>query len=140
MISILDQNYFHYYGRILAKENSAVLGFTNSSVEFYLRKDPACKHAAPVRVTAAIASDTQNQVDWARLKVYIDDVLAAPEPIVLDEPCKTYEIATIADCETHKITIVKITEAQMSYAQFQDIHVENGILRLFHPIQTTVLK
>lgn len=124
MIHIFDRNYYRYYGRILVKNDMAYLGYTNSAVEFYVKGD---KSNSTV-VTATIGSDVEKQVDWTRLKVYIDDELATKEPIVLDELVKTYEIAKLNDTEVHKITIIKITEAQMSYAELRSIEIENGTL------------
>ena len=124
MIHIFDRNYYRYYGRILVKNDMAYLGYTNSFVEFYVKGD---KNNATV-VTATIGSDVEKQVDWTRLKVYIDDELATKEPIVLDELVKTYEIAKLNDTEVHKITIIKVTEAQMSYAELRSIDIENGTL------------
>lgn len=126
MIHILDKNYFRYYGRIIEKENSATLGFTNSSIEFYVRGNGKDDKSASMQITATIASDTKNQPNYARLKVYIDDKPASPEPFSLDKPCDTYTVATICDNKVHKISIVKITEALFSYARFLNIQVENG--------------
>lgn len=124
MIHIFDRNYYRYYGRILAKNDMVYLGYTNSTVEFYIKGNENGK----TYITAEIGSDVVNQVDWTRLKIYIDDRLASAEPVVLDELVKTYPIAALDDDKEHKISIVKITEAQMSYAELRNIHVENGIL------------
>ncbi|SET00808.1 SGNH/GDSL hydrolase family protein [[Clostridium] polysaccharolyticum] len=122
MIHIFDRNYFRYYGRTLVKEEKVYLGYTNSAVEFYVQG----KENLPATVSAVIGSDVVNQVDWTRLKVYLDDSLITKEPIVLDQPIKTYEIAQIEDSRIHKLKIIKITEAQMSYAEFHNITIANG--------------
>ncbi len=126
MISILDPKYFRYFGRILVKNEMAYLGYTNTSVEFYLQGNTS----KPVNVTAIIGSDVITMKNLARLKIYIDDVLSSP-PIVLDEFVKNYQIAQLNDNKRHKITILKSTEAQMSYAELRQIHVENGFLLPF---------
>lgn len=124
MIHIYDKNYYRYYGRILEKDNMVYLGYTNSAVEFYVQGNG--KNTASI--TARIGSDVENQPDWTRLKIYVDDRLYREEPIVLDERSKNYNIASFQDGEIHKITIIKITEAQMSYAELQEIQVHNGTL------------
>lgn len=126
MPHILDKNYFRYNGRILMKEDTAFLGFTNSSIEFYVKRDGDCDSSKETLVTAQISSNSEIEVNQARLKVYVDGELAPIEPIVLDAPYKTYPIVTLNDGNPHRITIIKVTEAQMSYAQFHAIKVDNG--------------
>lgn len=124
MIHIFDRNYYRYYGRILVKDEMVYLGFTNSKVEFYIKGDGS----GNTQITADIGSNVNEEVNYARLRVYVDDILMDKEPVVLDEAVKTYPIAHINDNSVHKISIVKITEAQMSYAQLRAFHIENGTL------------
>lgn len=124
MISILNKNFFRYYGRILEKNKMIYFGYTNTTVEFYVKGNDN----QSTYVTATFGSDVIHQTDWARLKVYVDDVLSTKEPIILDEMIKTYQIATLNDNTVHKISIVKITEAQMSYAELRSVEVQNGSL------------
>lgn len=125
MIHIFDKNYYRYFGRILVKDDIVYLGFTNSKVEFYIKGDSEKETV----ITAKIGSKANREEDFARLRVYVDDELYTKEPIVLlDKELETYPIAVIKDGNEHKISIIKITEAQMSYAAFHDIIIENGTL------------
>ncbi|MBR3771713.1 MAG: hypothetical protein IKL07_05540 [Clostridium sp.] len=124
MIHIFDRNYYHYSGRIVAKNNSVYLGYTNSSVEFYVKGE----ENETTRITAEIGSNVDIQPDFARLRVYVDDVVATQEPIVLDELVKSYDIASFSDGKTHKISVIKITEAQMSNAELRNFYIEHGTL------------
>lgn len=125
MIHIFDRNYYRYYGRILVKNDIVYLGFTNSKVDFYIKGDSN----KDTIITAQISSKASREEDYARLRVYVDDVLYTKEPIVLfNKEQEIYPIATLKDGKEHKISIIKITEAQMSYAAFHDIFIENGTL------------
>lgn len=122
MIDLLDSNYFNFTGRIIKKDNSAYLGFTNSKVEFYVQGDNKEKTI----ITATIGTKINGDENNARLKVLIDDILIPEFIIVLDQEKDTYQLPIINDSQVHKITIIKITEAAMSYAQLLDISVEHG--------------
>lgn len=124
MIHIFDKNYYRYFGRILEKDDIVYLGYTNSKVEFYVQGE-ADKDTA---ITAKIGTKSNGEQDDARLRVYIDDVLYTTEPIVLDTELATYPVATLNDDSVHKVSIIKITEAQMSYAALHEITIENGTL------------
>lgn len=122
MISIFDRSYYRYNGRILVKNDSVYLGYTNSSVEFYVQGETN----QTTKVTATIESHVDTQPNFARLRVYIDDVNASN--ITLDTPTNDYDIASFSDGQVHKIRIVKITEALFSTAKFQGFHIEQGKL------------
>lgn len=127
MIPILNEHYFRYYGRILKKDSIAYLGYTNSQTDFYVKgsANDTCT------VTAVIGTKLNGEVNDARLRVYLDDVLITREPIVLDQELNTYTLVTIKDNLVHKVSLIKITEAAMSYAALHSINVENGELLPF---------
>jgi hypothetical protein len=135
MISILDKKYFRYSGRILEKENSAYLGFTNSTIEFYVK----CKSKDKSVITASIGTERNGEVNDARLKVYIDDS-REESLLVLNKEINDYTLATLTDNETHKITIIKITEASMSYAKLNNITIEGGEILPLEPVDEKRMK
>lgn len=51
MISILDKNYFRFSGRILEINGAPCLGYTNSSLEFYVKASNS-----GTRITAQIGT------------------------------------------------------------------------------------
>lgn len=124
MIHIFDKNYYRYYGRILTKNERVYLGYTNSSVEFYVQGE----ENQVTRVSAEIGCNADAPQNYARLRVYIDDALYSTTPIVLNQPVGTYDIASFSDEGIHKISIVKITEAQMSHAELRSFSFQNGEL------------
>lgn len=124
MIHILNKNYFRYYGRILEKDQTACLGYTNSQIDFFVKSD-AHKTA---EITALIETECVEEANYARLKIMIDDVFIENNPIVIDKPYNTYKLCQISDHEVHKISIIKISEVQMSNAVFHNIIVTNGSL------------
>lgn len=123
MIGILDKNYFRYYGRILEKDGAAYLGFTNSKVEFYVKGD-----GINTEITANIGTKNNGEENEARLKIFIDDAEKDEAALVLSKESAEYPIAAFQDSDIHKISIIKITEAAMSYAQLNDITVKGGEL------------
>ncbi len=124
MISILDKNYFEYSGRILESNETAYLGFTNSSVEFYVKGN----EDNDLSITATICTKLNGEVNFARLKVFIDDSPIPTKTIILDTEEVEYKIAAFLDDDIHKIKIIKITEAAMSYAGFKQINIKGGDL------------
>lgn len=124
MIPILDKNYFEYSGRILELDNIAYLGFTNSSVEFYVKGS----EDKELTITARICTNLNGDVNIARLKVFIDDSPISSSTIILDANERDYTIASFLDDDIHKIKIIKITEAAMSYAGFKNITIHGGDL------------
>ncbi|SFR91232.1 SGNH/GDSL hydrolase family protein [Anaeromicropila populeti] len=122
MINILDKNYFRYYGRILEKDGYEYLGYTNSQVDFIVKGNGL------TTVTAQIGTNLNGEVNEARLRVFLDDVLITEEPIVLNKAEAVYTLASFDDVKEHKISLIKITEASMSYAKLQSIEVCGGTL------------
>lgn len=121
MVNVTNQNYFKYNGRTLYKEASAILGWTNSSVTFYVKGSNA-----QTTVFSRIETKNNGEENEARLKVYIDDKEQEETLLVLHEEDKVYTLATFKDEELHKITVIKITEAAMSYAKINEITVTGG--------------
>lgn len=122
MIPISNTNYFRFSGRILNMDGFPVLGFTNSALEFFVRPNGNSE------ITAHIGTNICEEVDEARLKVFIDDSDTASNLLVLTHNKEEYKLAEINDKSVHKITLMKITEASKSYAQVKSVHVKNGEL------------
>lgn len=136
MVSVLDKNYFRYSGRILEKDNSAYLGFTNSKVEFFM-KGNSSKNCG---VAAHIETKQNGEENEARLKVFIDESDVPAAILILHEESKDYLIFTFDDNEIHKITIIKITEAAMSYAKLTSVTISEGELISLPPLEEKKLK
>lgn len=124
MIPILSRNYFMYNGRILEKNGSAYLGFTNSSIEFFVKGNEDNN----LIITANISTKLNGEVNEARLKIFIDDCDIPSSILILNKETADYMVATFNDDDIHKIAIVKITEAAMSYARFNEINISGGDL------------
>lgn len=121
MINVINPKYFKYEGRTLYKEASAILGWTNSSVTFYVKGS-----SAQTTVFSHIETKNNGEENEARLKVYLDDKEQEENLLVLHNEDSEYTLAAFDDEETHKITIIKITEAAMSYAKINGITVTGG--------------
>lgn len=125
MINVTNQNYFKYEGRILYKGTSAIIGWTNSSVAFYVKGS-----GTPTEIKARIGTKNNGEENEARLKVYLDDSEKEESILVLHDEDAIYSLATITDDKVHKVTIIKITEAAMSYAKLDEILTDLEILPL----------
>ncbi len=123
MISILDKNYFCFTGRILEINGSPCLGYTNSSLEFYVKAS-----TSGTKITAQIGTNPAEEIDQARLKVFLDDSSVPENLFILAKETEEFTLAQIDDNELHKITLLKITEVSKSYAQINNIDVINGEL------------
>ena len=110
---------FQFEGRILEKDGIFYLGYTNSSVRFY-----ACGEC----VRAHIVSNITEEVNMAGLYVFVDDEKTPVNRIVVDEESKWYELVRLSDDREHLITVIKVTEAAMSHAGFDNIEVTGGRL------------
>lgn len=121
MINVTDQSYFKYEGRTLYKETSAILGWTNSSVSFYVKSSKT-----PATIFSRIKTQNNGEENEARLKVYVDDREKEENLLVLHEEDKVYTLTGFSDQGLHKVTIIKITEAAMSYAEIAEVTVTGG--------------
>lgn len=135
MENVTNQNYFKYAGRTLFQETSAILSWTNSSITFYVKGS-----ATPTTIYSRIITKNNGEVNEARLKVYLDDKEEAKTLLVLHEEDAVYTLASFADETIHKITMIKITEAAMSYAQIEEITITGGELIPFTESEDTRLK
>lgn len=123
MITTLDENYFRFSGRILELNGAPCLSYTNSSLEFYVKASKS-----GTRITAQIGTNLTDEIDQARLKVFLDNSLIPDHLFVLTKESEEFTLAQLEDNELHKITLIKITEASKSYAQINCINVMNGEL------------
>lgn len=117
--NFMDQGLFEFEGRILKDENIAYLGYTNSKVSFF------CKGK---KLRCLIRSNITEEVNMAGLSVYIDDDVLDRETLVLDKAEAWYDICQLPDDEVHMVTILKLTEAAMSYAALVELEVVGGEL------------
>lgn len=122
MIPILNKNYFHFTGRILEIDGAPSMGFTNSTLEFYVKASDNTK------ITALIGTNPCAEIDQARLNVLLDNSDTPSRQIVLSKEMEEFTLAELNDNSVHKITLIKITEASKSYAQVKNVNIENGEL------------
>ncbi|MCR5291554.1 MAG: hypothetical protein K6E28_01540 [Eubacterium sp.] len=115
-INIINKKYFGLTGRIIWKEGKLVLGYTNSSVEFLVQG---------TGISAEFETGDNEPVNQPGLRVYVDD--KPVKDIVLTEKYEKIEVAAFEE-GTHKVKIVKITEASMSYVAINMLHVEGRLL------------
>jgi lysophospholipase L1-like esterase len=121
-MNILDSKYFHYSGRILKTKDSAYLGFTNSKIEFYTQANESNNSIIQIIIETKLNGDINN----ARLKVLIDSKEYPNNLLILDKEQNTFSIPLPTDPNVHQVTIIKITEAGMSYAKIKDISILDG--------------
>ncbi len=117
--NFMDEELFEFEGRILKDENVAYLGYTNSKVSFF------CKGK---KLRCLMRSNITEEVNMAGLSVYIDDNVVDRETLVLDKSEAWYDICQLPDDEVHMVTILKLTEAAMSYAALVELEVVDGEL------------
>lgn len=121
-MNILDSKYFQYSGRILKTNDSAYLGFTNSKIEFFAQSNESNNSIIQIIIETKLNGDINN----ARLKVLLDAKEYPNNLLILDKEQNIFSIPLPADGNVHQITIIKITEAGMSYAKLKDINILNG--------------
>lgn len=121
-MNVLDEKYFKFSGRIYKKNNHAYLGFTNSSVTFYVQST-----STPATVHLVVSTKHNGEVNEARLRVYVDDV-ENDSLLILNKEIQMLPLIHLKDDRIHKVTIVKITEAAMSYACIEDLLLKNAIV------------
>ena len=115
-INATNMVYFGLTGRIICKDERLVLGYTNSSVDLVVQGTGLC---------AEFETGENHPVNQPGLRIYVDD-----EPvreIVITEKYVKLELAAF-DEGIHRIRIVKITEAAMSYVSIKLLHVEGRLL------------
>lgn len=113
----LTDKIFQYEGRILKKNKTAYLGYTNSSIRFWTRGK---------QVRAFLLSNISEEINMAGLQVFMDDGKEPWNEIVVDREEGWYDICMLPDDRVHLVTIVKITEAAMSHVGIRAIAVEDG--------------
>lgn len=114
-----DKDFYQYEGRILEKDGIAYLGYTNSYVRFY---------AKGKNIRAYLTSNITEDVNMAGLSVFLDDNEEVVNKLVIDREETWYDICQLPDEKEHLVTIVKITEAAMSYVGFVKLQVLEGEL------------
>jgi len=117
--NFMDEELFDFEGRILKDEDIAYLGYTNSRVSFF------CKGK---KLRCLIKSNITEDVNMAGISVYVDDKLIDRETHVMDKSEAWYDILTLPDEEVHMVTILKLTEAAMSYVALVELEVVEGEL------------
>ncbi len=117
--NFMDEELFDFEGRILKDENMVYLGFTNSKVSFF------CKGK---KLRCLMRSNITEDVNMAGLSVYIDDKVIDRETLVVDKSEAWYDICQLPDDEVHMVTILKLTEAAMSYVALVELDIVDGEL------------
>lgn len=117
--NVMDETLFQYEGRILKKDKACYLGYTNSYVRFYAKGGS---------VRANLISNISEAVNMAGLSVYLDDGEEPVNRIVVDREQGWYELIKLPDDMEHLVTVVKVTEAAMSYVGITALEVIDGEL------------
>ena len=125
----LEKGYVSFEGRILKQEEMYYLGFTNSSVTF---------SAKGSKVKMELYTQDCGELNEAGLRIYVDG--AKTGEVVVKHGITEYEIAAFDDQEIHKVRVVKITEAAMSYVAIKNIQVEDGELQKLEQTEDTRTK
>ena len=115
-INAMNKVYFGLTGRILCKDGKLILGYTNSSVEMIVQG---------TALSVEFETGENEPVNQPGLRIYVDDVPV--KEIVLAEKYEKLEVATF-DEGIHRVRIVKITEASMSYVSINMLQVEGKLL------------
>ena len=113
--SVKDKIYFQ--GRILWKEDKAVMGYTNSSFTIHFRG---------TGLEALMGTGCTEPINQPGLRIYVDG--KAEKEVVLDSEEQWVTLAEFPEAGEHTVRVVKITEAGMSYAAFMELKVEGELL------------
>ncbi|MCR5213346.1 MAG: hypothetical protein K6E10_02950 [Eubacterium sp.] len=117
---VKDSDLFFFGGRILYKDNEAILGYTGSFMEFLIKGNKA---------SLKIRTGNNETVNEPGLRIYVDG--QPYKDMVISDVEGTYEIFAGDDGEENvvrRIRIVKITEAAMSFLAFSCLNVEGELL------------
>ena len=115
-INMTNAKYFGLTGRIIRKDGKIVLGYTNSSVEMLVQG---------TGISAELETGDNTTVNQPGLRIYVDGVPV--KEIVLTEKSGKISLASFEE-GIHKVKIVKITEAAMSYAAISMLYVDGMLL------------
>lgn len=148
---IKDTDYIRYDGRIIFKDDMAVLGYTNSAVTIRFRGK---------RLTAVFTTGWNDKVNEPGLRVYADGeplkniviksfapdseearaenkdrtdkigIYAATLETVDAYRYYETEVASFDDDGEHEVRIVKITEAAMSFVGVKKLTIDGEILKI----------
>ena len=115
-INMTNMKYFGLTGRIITKDQKAVLGYTNSSFEITVQG---------TGISAEFETGENEPVNQPGLRIYVDGKME--KEVVLTERYEKINLASF-DEGVHRVKIVKITEAAMSYAAICMLHVDGVLL------------
>jgi len=107
----------YFQGRILWKEDMAVMGYTNSSFTV---------HFKGTGLRALLRTGYNEEINYPGLRVYVDGT--AVKEIVVNPPEEWVTLVEFPEPEEHTVRVVKITEAGMSYVGFAELEVEGELL------------
>lgn len=114
-----DSEYLKFSGRILYRDNEAILGYTNSYMELKVNG---------TAVDVNFRTGNNEEVNQPGLKVYVDGELT--DEIVLTREKDKIRIYNGEKDEVHRVKLIKITEAAMSFVAVSDIEVEGELISL----------
>ncbi|MBR6172504.1 MAG: hypothetical protein IKQ49_04970 [Eubacterium sp.] len=124
--AIKDRIYFQ--GRILWKEDRAVLGYTNSSFTI---------HFNGTRLVAQFRTADNDLINAPGLRIYLDGEAVKEEVLMgTEQEVVLYESE---QKEEHTLRVVKITEAGMSYVGFPELAIEGELLPVPEDTRTKAL-
>ncbi|MBO4591050.1 MAG: hypothetical protein J5684_00615 [Eubacterium sp.] len=115
-INMTNAKYFGLTGRIIRKDGKLVLGYTNSSVEMLVQG---------TSISADLETGDNDPVNQPGLRIYVDGMPV--KEIVLTESSQNISLASF-DEGVHRVKIVKITEAAMSYVAIKMLYVDGMLL------------
>ncbi|MCR5226267.1 MAG: hypothetical protein K6E27_03530 [Eubacterium sp.] len=121
-------NFFHMNGRILGYDEEVILGYTNSFIEFELR---GCE------ISFNFRTGMNEEVNEPGIRVYVDGKVAGEivlkkqsERILVyknDSKAKEERPEDSSVSESHRIRLVKITEAAMSFVGISAAEVDGEL-------------
>ena len=115
-INATNYKYFGLTGRIIRKDGKLILGYTNSTVELLVQG---------TGISAEFETGENSEVNQPGLRIYVDG--SPVREAVLTEKHEKIELASFEE-GIHRVKIVKITEAAMSYAAICMLYVDGVLL------------
>lgn len=104
-------------GRIIYRDNMAVLGYTNSAVTVKLEG---------TALSAVFYTGNNDVLNQPGLRIYVDG--EAYKEIVLTEERQEEQLCSFTESGIHEVRIVKITEAAMSYVGIGTLTADGKLL------------
>lgn len=114
-----DSEFMRFNGRVLYRDGEAILGYTNSYVEMLVKGSS---------IEVSLRTGNNEEVNQPGLKVYVDGELS--DEIVLTKEKDKIRIYNGEANEVHRVRLIKITEAAMSFVAVGDIEVDGELVSM----------